>query len=339
MAVPSGPAISAGQVGVGDEHDVRSASARVCCVSRSRRPCRKAPVTNELLAYWWSPRRAARVLASELRAHGPAWAHLLRPVGRSFTNFGDELTRLVLSETFGRPVRWAPLGREDVTAIGSIVESYVEHGGRGLVWGSGLSRPTITPARAAPVAGRFLAVRGPLTRDSLGLDPSLQLGDPGLVVRSLASRPRPRSGTILIPHFTVYGTRTGRRKISALAAAGHRVMPPTLAPAEMIAEIAGAESVISSGMHGVILSHGLGTPATLVSFADRVPATPDFKYHDYHESVGLPPRMRSWTTFLERTATSIRAVDLARHELSEIDSRIDTLVNGLLEAGRPLRHT
>lgn len=295
-------------------------------------------MTTDLNAYWWSPRRSPRVLAAELRAHGPAWARLLRPAGRAFTNYGDELTELVLTETFGRRVRWAPLGREDVAAIGSILVPYFSSGGRGLIWGSGLNQPVVAPERAAEIRERFLAVRGPRTRAALGLEDSVQLGDPGLVIRTLRPRAARRAGKVLIPHFTVYRTAAGRRKISELVAAGYRVAEPTLDPSAMIDTIRSAESVVSSGMHGVILSHGLGTPASLISFADEVPAQPAFKYLDYHDSVGLDARILSWSAFLDDGRSSAE-IESARRDIEEVSPRIDALVEGLLEAGRPLRST
>lgn len=293
-------------------------------------------MTTDLNAYWWSPRRSPRVLAAEVRAHGSAWLRLLNPPSRAFTNYGDELTGLVLSETFGRSVRWAPLGREDVAAIGSILVPYFANGGRGLIWGSGLNQPIVTPDRAARVRERFLAVRGPRTRAALGLDGAVQLGDPGLVVRTLRPRSPRRSGKVLIPHFTVYRTAQGRRKISELVAAGYRVAEPTLDPAVMIDTIGSAESVVSSGMHGVILSHSLGTPASLISFADEVPAEPAFKYLDYHDSVGLDARISSWSDFLDDSRAAAE-IDRARQDIELVSPTIDSLVEGLLAAARPLR--
>lgn len=290
----------------------------------------------DLNAYWWSPRRSPRVLAAEVRSHGAAWARLLRPARRGFTNYGDELTGLVLSETFGRRVRWSPLGREDVAAIGSILVPYFASGGRGLIWGSGLNEPVVPPEKAAAVRERFLAVRGPRTRSALGLDESTPLGDPGLVVRTLRPRATRRSGKVVIPHFTVYRTPAGRKRISALVAGGYRVAEPTLDPATMLETISTAESVVSSGMHGVILSHSLGTPASLISFADALPTAPAFKYLDYYDSVGLEARISSWSDFLQGSRPSAE-LELARRDIEIVSPRIDTLVESLLAAGRPLR--
>lgn len=293
-------------------------------------------MTKDLEAFWWSPRRSPRVLASEIRAHGHAWARLLRPASRAFSNYGDELTQLVLQETFARRVRWAPLGREDVVAIGSILVPYFTSGGQGVIWGSGLNKPIVPIERASEIRDRFLAVRGPSTSAALGLDESVPLGDPGLIVRALRPATGRRSGKLLIPHFTVYSSPAGRRKMSELVAAGYRVAEPTLSPDSMLDAIRSAETVVSSGMHGVILSHSLGTPASLISFADQVPLRPDFKYLDYHESVGLNARITSWKAFLN-AETAKSESQRAHDEIEAISSTIDKLIEGLLLAGRPLR--
>ncbi|AZZ51152.1 hypothetical protein C1I64_03240 [Rathayibacter festucae DSM 15932] len=164
----------------------------------------------------------------------------------------------------------------------------------------------------------------------------MQLGDPGLVVRSLRPVTGRREGKVLIPHFTVYRSAAGRRRISELVAAGYSVAEPTLEPEKMIDLIRSAESVVSSGMHGVILSHSLRTPASLISFADEVPAKPAFKYLDYHDSVGLDARISSWSTFIDRSLAVVE-IERARQDIEDVSPKIDSLVEGLLVAGRPLR--
>lgn len=295
-------------------------------------------MTAPIRAYWWSPRRDPRTLAGECRDHGGAWARLLGDPTRAFTNHGDELSELVLREAFGRPVRWAPLGREDVVAIGSIMVPYLTKGGVGLVWGSGVHTPDVAPSRTAGMAERVLAIRGPRARAALGLPDDTPLGDPGLLARVLRPRTGPRSGTVLVTHFTSYATAGERARIRAFRAAGVRIVLPTTAPDEMLRIVAGADHVISAGMHGVILAHALRTPATLVSLKEPRPTEPTFKYHDYFESVGLSAGLTPWAEVLDERSRS-RLRDAAVRDLARADARIDDLVEGLLRAGAPLRST
>jgi len=293
-------------------------------------------MTRPLRAFWWSPRRAPRTLLSECRQNGVAWAHLGWPVGRAFTNHGDELSQLVLREATGRTVEWAPLGREDVVAIGSLLVLYLRQGGVGQIWGSGIHAPEVSDADRARVADRVLAVRGPLARTTLGLPETTQLGDPGLLVRGFTPRAPRRAGSVLITHFTSHRTAEERARIRAVRAAGVRILPPTLAPEEMLREIAGADHVMSAGMHGVILAHALRTPATLVSLKSPHPTSAGFKYHDYHQSVGLSPRLVPWTDIIDAGGRA-RELDIAAGTVATVDARIDALVAGLLEAAAPLR--
>lgn len=287
-------------------------------------------------AFWWSPRRCGRTMLREVRRHGGSWSRLLNPAARAFTNHGDELSALVLREATGRPVRWAPLGREDVVAIGSLLALYLAEGGVGRIWGSGSHTPDLDPGAAAAVSERVLAVRGPRARRALGLSSDVQLGDPGLVVRAFQPRAARRSGTVFIPHFTTYGDAGERRRIAAIRATGALVVPPTLAPEDMLAVIAGADHVVSAGMHGVILAHALRTPATLVSLKDPVPASPAFKYHDYFESVGLAPRLVPWQSVVDPASLRLER-EAAAADTAAVDRAVDGLVEGLLAAASPLR--
>lgn len=295
-------------------------------------------MTTPINAFWWSPRRDLRTLAHELRDHAPAWARLAVGRGRAFTNHGDELSELVLAEALGRPVRWAPLGCEDVVAIGSAIVPYLTRGGVGRIWGTGLHTPDIPADRAAAVQDRVLAIRGPLARAALGLPQTTQIGDPGLLVRSLRpGLPRARRrGTVLVTHFTSHMTAGERRTISAIRSTGVRLLPATLRPEDMLAEIGAAEHVMSSGMHGVILAHALRTPATLVSLKSPAATEAAFKYRDYHQSVGLDVHPTPWTSVLERDGKSA-ARERGEQDLAIADTLIDELVEGLLRSAAPLR--
>ncbi|WP_123955527.1 hypothetical protein [Frondihabitans sp. 762G35] len=235
-----------------------------------------------------------------------------------------------------REVTWAPIGQEDVLAIGSVVGLYATQGGRGLIWGSGAAATQIDPALMTPIRDRFLAIRGPNARRDLGLPADLPLGDPGLTVRAFHPAARRRSGTLVVPHFNVYASATGRRKLAELRTMGYTIMSPTTAPREMVTAIAGAERVISSGMHGIILSHALRTPVSAITFSDGAPTALPYKYSDYNASVGLDDRLHSWTVGLSETEMA-GLTETAVTENDAVDARIDELVSGLYKSAAPLR--
>lgn len=291
-------------------------------------------MTSPLRAYWWSPRRSARTLVSEVRHHAAAWARLTK-VGDLLTNFGDELNAPLLEALTGRPVVWTPLRDAEVVAVGSILAPYLQSNSHALVWGSGIHDPG-----AAALSGLdrslVLAVRGPRTREALQLSDAVPVGDPGLLAGSLLGHARARGKMpILIPHLTVFGSRLNVSRLRAIRAAGVRIVPPTLPPLEMLATIAEASQVFSSGMHGLILAHSVGRGATLVRFNEQLSVP--FKYGDYYASVGVDsPRVVVWRSLLDQVARD-RAQDLAEAEMHAISARVDAIKSSLADAAQSLR--
>ncbi|GAB2977628.1 polysaccharide pyruvyl transferase family protein [Frigoribacterium salinisoli] len=292
-------------------------------------------MTTEIAVHWWSPRHSPRLFLRELKDHGIAWTALRSPLSRAMTNFGDALNEVLLARVTGARVRWAPLGSEDVVAIGSVLVPYLTQGGVGLIWGSGLNREVTAQERSALDPAKVLAVRGPGTARALAVPDGTPQGDPGLLTRSFADGRR-RSGAIVIPHFTVFQSAGARSRLRQLAAAGYRVVPPTTDPLDMIDAIQGAEQVLTSGMHGLILSHALRTPARLISLAETAPAAPAFKYRDYFSSVGRPAHLIPYQAFLDDDERRVQH-DAAVEESEAVDASVDDLVEGLHRAVEPLR--
>ncbi len=93
-----------------------------------------------------------------------------RPDG--FTNFGDELGRMIL-ERLGFTVEWSPLSEADIITTGTLLNQAVDEAKDGLiVWGSGLGHYDRRIDRF-----KLLAVRGQLTSRDRGLP----MGDPALL--------------------------------------------------------------------------------------------------------------------------------------------------------------
>lgn len=281
-----------------------------------------------LTAYWWAPSRDPRMLLSELRHNLPAWVSMARS-GGGVRNFGDELSRYAVREATGEMPRWESIGHADVIAIGSIVDLYLDRGGRGVVWGAGLrgTHQAVRPDHRA----RFLAVRGELTRQELGLSAATPLGDPGLLARSFVPRSQVRRGVVAIPHFTVFQHGDGRRAIASLRSEGIRVIPPS-APVEVVCEsIASAEYVLTSSLHGLVVADAVETPCALVRFAST--REPDFKYADYASSLGEPV---DWAAFDPRPLLRGATRDSAEARTQRISSQVDRLIQGLMVAARSI---
>ena len=51
-------------------------------------------------------------------------------------------------------------------------------------------------------------------------------------------------------------------------------------------EVLNCKKVLSSNLHGLIVSHSSGIPGTINSLSDKIVGG-DFKYRDYYESIGI----------------------------------------------------
>lgn len=185
---------------------------------------------------------------------------------------------MILREITGQDVRWADLGSEDVVCIGSILNTYVERGGKGAVLGSGVRSPLGLDAQAIP-RSRVLGVRGTKTAALLDVSERV-IGDPGLVMRSLVSHRQPSTQRrpLFVPHFTTLGSRAGRAALTQMRSRGCDVALPTEAPLDVATAVAKASLVIASSLHALVFADALGVPC-----ARLAPETnePSFKYDDY----------------------------------------------------------
>jgi hypothetical protein len=131
---------------------------------------------------------------------------------------------------------------------------------------------------------RYLAVRGPLTRDVVlraGGDCPEVYGDPALLLPLvyLRSAFRERRHDIgLVPHYV---------DLKAARNYGLPIINPLRAdPLEVVNEILACRAILSSSLHGIIVAHAYGIPAAWVRLSDRLDGD-DTKFRDYAASVGI----------------------------------------------------
>jgi hypothetical protein len=196
-------------------------------------------------------------------------------------NFGDALTPwLIRAITGHHPLFVRPEDpRPKYIVTGSIISSA---GPRCTVWGAGiLSRADVVSSKA-----RLLAVRGPLTRAralECGADCPAVLGDPALLLPRFRPPPNnPRRGVAIAPHFS------DRPRLHLAASTELRVVDMQGPVEEVVDLIASSELVLSSSLHGLIVSHAYGVPAVWVKFCD-LPAGDDSKFRDHLLAMGLDP--------------------------------------------------
>ncbi len=214
----------------------------------------------------------------------------------SVQNFGDYLPEILAKELLGYP----RIDADEYRLIGSVIDDrWIRRDLRringhqdGLIafWGCGKRGPEPMSVGVRRHC-RFFGVRGPLTRDALGLPADTVLGDPGLLapVFHAAKRHEATAGrTICLPH--VQDVRTADE---LLATAGtDLLMQPSIASTEaalhdILDRIASADFVLSASLHGAIIACAYGRP---FAFWDNGHLDIPFKWHDFAGSIGITAR-------------------------------------------------
>lgn len=135
---------------------------------------------------------------------------------------------------------------------------------------------------------RLLAVRGPLTRQAAltsGVDCPEIFGDPGMLLPRLLPATGRRSGVALVPHFSDAARLEPRWKEQS----DMLLVDPQQPVEDVVRQVAAAELVVSSSLHGLVVAHAYGVPAVWVEFA-RLPAGDRTKFYDHLMAVGIEPR-------------------------------------------------
>lgn len=243
-------------------------------------------------------------------------------------NFGDALTPWILPHLGIVPVLSAP-NEAEIAGVGSILEM-LPPSFAGVVWGSG----SLDGRRLNLPKATVAAVRGPLTRDLLGLPRGapVALGDPGLLVERMMRRPRTKYALGVVPHGMHRRHPGFASLLSGSTANATQVL--TYQPVHrVLRHIAECEAIFTTSLHGLIVADSFGIPAAWAMPSELYGG--DFKFRDY-EAVVTPGRTREIS--FDRTTTVgqvLRAV--ARADPARVEQSKDDLVRsvGLLPR-RPL---
>jgi hypothetical protein len=219
-------------------------------------------------------------------------------------NFGDALTPWLLRSRGVLPVLVSS-DRAGMVGVGSILE-HLPESFDGVVWGSGLihDRPLRLPR------ARFLAVRGQLTKERLGLSGDVALGDAGILAATVVPRPETRWDLGFVPHSDHHHDPIAHELVRRHPGQV-RFIDVRRSPDHVVREIAACSAVLTTSLHGLIVADAYGIPAAWATLApDLIGGT--FKFDDY-ESAVTPGRSRRIA--LER-ATSASSV-IARTRLAD----------------------
>lgn len=198
-------------------------------------------------------------------------------------NVGDALNSYLLSRVSGRQVfevksGWLP----HVLGVGSIMHFGTK---KSVAWGTGIIGDKQYPEASILKKMKFSAVRGKKTRDllemKLGKDLKCPLGDPA-VLMSMFYTPKIQGKYPLgiVPHYVDKETTGFRKLLSVLDA---RIIDVELPVEEFLNQLAECEVIVSSSLHGLILSDTYNIPNVWVKFSSKIIGG-DFKFLDYYST-------------------------------------------------------
>lgn len=220
--------------------------------------------------YWWSK---ARFENSKLE------------------NFGDALVPYLLKKSTSEEFQWVKpntktrfkfFKRKHYLIIGSIISAATTHS---IIWGAGIIQSKEKVKKA-----KFLAVRGPKTRDrllELGYDVPEVYGDPALML-ALFFEQKPKDIKYdfgIVPHYVDYDyvkeqySKYENIKIINLL---------TDDVEDVIHQFLQCKHILSSSLHGLIVAHAFRIPALWTKVSDKLSGD-DIKFQDYFSSVGITP--------------------------------------------------
>lgn len=219
-------------------------------------------------------------------------------------NFGDDLSYYLIKELTGKKIfnyhnLFFRRKHENILCIGSIINDWSNV--QAIIWGSGIMYED-REIREKPKCVR--AVRGPLSRELLlkqGIECPEIYGDPALLLPMIYE---PKVSKIykygIIPHINDYDNIIVEKLAKHIGSCRIISMSEYDKWQDKIDEICECECIISSSLHGLIISDAYKIPNVWVKFSDRILGD-KFKYLDYFASVGkndmAPIRIESVDSF------------------------------------------
>jgi pyruvyltransferase len=265
------------------------------------------------------------------------WANASK---REDKNFGDELSKYIIKKLSGKKIYHAPcayrwkvplhlvsmlfhfwrikketiinfimfyITRRYVLGVGSILQYYKANGA--IIWGTGIVNQKDTVENF-----EFRAVRGKYTRNkllSLGYNAPEIYGDPAILL-PIIYKPSMCPTTIIgiIPHVIHYNIIKSWKLSTEYKIIDLR----TSNIEKVINDICSCKLILSSSLHGLIVSHAYGIEAIWCSLPEIPLIGDNVKFLDYFSSVNIQeykPKILSKELF---SSVSILTCDLSEYK-------------------------
>lgn len=236
-------------------------------------------------------------------------------------NFGDLLSEYIINSLFTNayavPVDFR---NAELLAVGSVLDDWeIRYPKLKGVWGSGF----IAAGKKYKTTPPIYSVRGKLTAERLHF--TGPLGDPGLLANLVFEPSAQRCNKIgVIPHYTDLDTalvnlyRNDERFI---------IIDVRRDPEEVIRDITSVDMILSSSLHGLIISDSFGIPNYWVNFkTDNIDRK--YKYLDYLSSVS---RKESSVLLETNTPLSTDAYKSLRNDWEPV-ANLELIQRNLIES-------
>tara|TARA_Y100001968_G_C19409170_1_gene745370 strand:- start:478 stop:1326 length:849 start_codon:yes stop_codon:yes gene_type:complete len=204
-------------------------------------------------------------------------------------NIGDYLGKFIVENLSSKQITYTDFVSDvkKYATIGSIINQAA--GKNTIFWGSGIKSEKWIP----PSHSKYLAVRGPLTYRMLNNNniqcPKI-LGDPALLLPLILEKPKisVKYNIGIVPHY--FDERFIQREFEKANLKEVTVISCETDDVKgFVRKISQCEFIISSSLHGVIISQAFGVPAIWMRFSedDRIGSSSPFKFHDYFLSCSI----------------------------------------------------
>ena len=202
-------------------------------------------------------------------------------------NFGDQLTPDILRYYGFRPLFTPIFDACEIVSVGSILE-VVPESFNGKILGAGF---LLSATEKIFPESQILAVRGKLTAQKLLLPDSVALGDPGILVDKVYKRQIsgiPKKYVLgLVPHYKEVNIPSVRNFVKKNPN-DVCLINVCRKPEKVIREIAACKNIVSSSLHGLVVSHSLGISACPLTLSGKLRGGV-FKFKDYYSAYDVEP--------------------------------------------------